>query len=790
MCGHLEILSVRSANLPAGEGVAFLSRNVANYNIGIEVVDISADYLSVNLVGYGVAVDSEGALDGNIMCGHLEILSVRSANLPAGEGIAFLSRNGSDYNIGIEVVDISADYLSANLVGYGVLVDFEGAVEANVLCRHFELAVNNLDNVGYVSGRSPAGESVACLFRMSGSYGYVSAEGVGIDVAKLRFVTLLILIEVGHLEIVRNPLCIQMQAGHQNRSRIGGLASCVGVPTAELITVPSRETGLGIVERRIVGAGLGAVVIGCIFTEIRMVGNVDCNVLDVAVNMDIQLAVFNALILDGVPYDIDAIYVEVVAQNRGIGRTLVGAVFVPVARSKETEVGRNFQIGLGNAVYDIGNRIALSRNFFRAFLGERADIASVQGQAVYAAVGLAVRQVEFFALIIVVLRGVARRQKYEILSRGLGLRLDRGTVGSPLCVQVHAAHQNTGIGIRASCIGVPASEFVTVTGRQTGFIVGKRRVVAGLSALFVDLVFTKVRMVGNINRNVLDVAVNVVAVNLPLDGVPYNLSLVDIEITVSGLEKVLDLVSIMLGLTDIGAAVPVVCSEETEVFRLYQIVGAKAIGVEYAVLRVEYVISIVCCLFADFGKRTCIAVYCVTALYTAVRLEARQVVCSALVFAARRLITVWQKYEVLGFRIPIRCEVDVRRCHADFIFRRIAYYIIFLRNVSRTFGNGGISAIARLRAVRTAVCAAVRRSRCGILILVRLCLGLRRSGNSGSFSGVCFNGSGIYHGTVFVHERLSCCDVLIVGQRPARAHGQHHDSRKSSCEQTFARILF
>ena len=31
---------------------------------------------------------------------------------------------------------------------------------------------------------------------------------------------------------------------------------------------------------------------------------------------------------------------------------------------------------------------------------------------------------------------------------------------------------------------------------------------------------------------------------------------------------------------------------------------------------------------------------------------------------------------------------------------------------------------------------------------------------------------------------------VIVGQRPARAHGQHHDSRKSSCEQAFARILF
>ena len=113
---------------------------------------------------------------------------------------------------------------------------------------------------------------------------------------------------------------------------------------------------------------------------------------------------------------------------------------------------------------------------------------------------------------------------------------------------------------------------------------------------------------------------------------------------------------------------------------------------------------------------------------------------------------------------------------------------VVLRIVFRSVGRSVV--IASPRAVRTAVCAAFRRSRCGILTLGRLCLGFRRSGNSGSFSGVCFNGSGLCYGTVFVHERQSCCDVLIVGQRPARAHGQHHDSRKSSCEQTFARILF
>ena len=256
-----------------------------------------------------------------------------------------------------------------------------------------------------------------------------------------------------------------MQAGHQNLSRIGGLASCVGIPAAELITVPSRETGLGIVERRIVGAGLGAVVIGCICTEVRMVGNVDCNVLDVAVNMDIQLVVLHALILDGVPYDLDVVYVEVVAQNRGIGQgIIVGAVFIPVARSKETEVGRNFQIGLGNTVYGISNRVAYLRNYVHAFLGERTNIAGALVKVGYAAVRLAARQVEFFALIIVVLRSAARRQKYEILSRGqfrfrFGIRI-RSLLRGKACVQsqVFVRHLGAGPFLGQRLVGVPTVE--------------------------------------------------------------------------------------------------------------------------------------------------------------------------------------------------------------------------------------------------------------------------------------------------------------------------------------------
>ena len=275
---------------------------------------------------------------------------------------------------------------------------------------------------------------------------------------------------------------------------------------------------------------------------------------------------------------------------------------------------------------------------------------------------------------------------------------------------------------------------------------------------------------------------------LILNGIPYDLDVFSVEVLAQN--------SGGITVTSIFAVFPpVVLIEETEVFRHIQILSRNALFdvSDRAILCAGQ------CLHTCCGHRTGVTSRRIQTLYATVAalgmgilvIAARQVVYLTLVSVVLRLITLRQKYEVLGCRIPIiPWEADLKRLRADFIFRRIAYYIIILRIVFRTFGNGGISAIARLRAVRTAVCAAVRRSRCGILTLVRLCLGFRRSGNSGSFSGVCFNGSGLCYGTVFVHERQRCCDVLIVGQRPARAHGQHHDSRKSSCEQTFARILF
>ena len=286
------------------------------------------------------------------------------------------------------------------------MVDSESAVKENVLCRHGELAISNLDNVCNVSCRSPTGEGVAGLGRSS-LYGYISADSV-----LLSFAVLYVVNKVAYGELVRNPLCIQMQAGHQKHVRTDCLfcaigAVCIGVPAAESVAV---RNGKHILANDMVLAGdIGYNIVICAHAGdsaiVRVISYSHRNTGNVAVNMDIQLAVLHALILDGVPYDADAFYVEVLAQNRGIGRGIIVGVASPVLLVEETEVGRNVQIFVRKAVYDIGNRIVCIRNCIRAFLGERTNIAGALVKAAYAAVGPAARQVEFFALIIVVLRG-------------------------------------------------------------------------------------------------------------------------------------------------------------------------------------------------------------------------------------------------------------------------------------------------------------------------------------------------------------------------------------------------
>ena len=298
---------------------------------------------------------------------------------------------------------------------------------------------------------------------MSGSYGYVSAEGVGIDVAKLRVDILLILIEVGYLGIDRNPLCVQILAGHQNLLSVRLRAFYIGVPAAEGVVFTRAKSGSGIAERLIIRAGLGAVVIDFTFTEIRMVGNVDCNVLDVAVDM---IAV--VLILDGVPHDLDVFYIEVLAQNRDIGRAVIVGTVRPVILIKETEFSRLNQI-VGaiavNVVDTVGRVIAGVRACgSNACRGERAGVTGTGVLALYAAVRSSVRQVEFFALVMVVIRLTTVRQKYEILSRGqFRFRLSRDA-GSPLCVQsqVFVRHRGALPLILESRISVPAVESAVI----------------------------------------------------------------------------------------------------------------------------------------------------------------------------------------------------------------------------------------------------------------------------------------------------------------------------------------
>lgn len=149
---------------------------------------------------------------------------------------------------------------------------------------------------------------------------------------------------------------------------------------------------------------------------VRVIGYSNRNTDNIAVDMDIQLAVFNALILDGVPYDIDAICVEVVAQYRervrGIGTLLVVAfaIFRPVVLGKETEFCRRNQIvnaiaiGVEYAVFFVVRVVSAVCCLFAGF-GNKTRVTGIVALVLYTAVRPAARQVEFFALIIVVLRG-------------------------------------------------------------------------------------------------------------------------------------------------------------------------------------------------------------------------------------------------------------------------------------------------------------------------------------------------------------------------------------------------
>ena len=365
-----------------------------------------------------------------MLCGHGEVSAAERNVLggPAGEGVAFLGRNGSDYNVGIEVVDISADFLAVNLVGYVVLIDLEGSIKANVLRRHGELAGSSIDSYDIRDIR-PAGKGVAFLFRMSGSYGYVRLNFIGLRGAKLSFDVLRVLIEVAYVERSLLPACVQIHAAHQERRRIRLLAFLVGIPAGELIVRTARELSELIIRNRIVDlAGLCGASFGNIRAKVRMISYRNRNTVNVAVNV---IAV-SAVVLYGVPYNSNVFYIKVGAQYRerirGIGvlLTLIGlAIRRPVILIEETEVGRRNQIVRVNAI-DI--EFAPVSGLL-ACCGQTAFVTFLASCTHYAAVRSLIRQVICPTLAFAALRNAAVRQKYEILSRGLGFRLDRGSRG-------------------------------------------------------------------------------------------------------------------------------------------------------------------------------------------------------------------------------------------------------------------------------------------------------------------------------------------------------------------------
>ena len=749
-------------------------------------------------------------------------------------------------------------------------------------------------------------EGVAGLGRNVANYN-IGFEDVGFSVTVILVVHL-----VGNVVLLRIPLCVQIPAVHQKLVKtdchfVALGAGCIGVPAAELVAVRS---GKRITENDMVITG-GSFYNGGRFSRagnsavVRVIGYSNRNTGYVAVNV---VAIVLALILDGVPYDADVVYVEFVAQYRervrGIGTLLdVGcAIFRPVGLGKETELSRNSQIviaiaiGVEYAVLCVVLVVSFVCCLF-AGCGNSTRVTAKVVLARYTAVRLAARQVVFFALAFAALRGVARRQKYEIPSRGRGrFRRSRG-VGSPPCSerQVVARHQVVGLILFARCFIIPAvkGEAVALSGRNGDWHVGINfalRVVAARDSAAVFVIGQIVFLCRNVNINgsveiglakieaELILAVDFVyfaerlrVEHYVLDGVVCSFGLTNSNrrnrkgLVVPELPGGESLTVIDTAINDdlIGyaAAITILCIflvnrpvgdvdlNHLRIFSAnqiveYQIVGrqsefsplVRALG-KVLKLAIPSMLAIRVSNAGNFGTELGLVIVRPGALMQyALHASLPE---NGVVVAVRGCSVALSGHDVgdsktVGSRDAVAVRGDFQRAgavlayclavgnpvfsfnrlgHRDVhrevetvdkavglicrVLRLVVYVgsavccIIVLRIVFRNVGRSVV--LASLRAVRTAVCAAVRRSRCGILTLGRLCLGLRRSGNSGSFSGVCC-GSGINHRHCDFFVRRKSCDALIVGQivgqRPARAHGQHHDSRKSSCEQTFARILF
>ena len=266
---------------------------------------------------------------------------------------------------------------------------------------------------------------------------------------------------------------------------------------------------------------------------------------------------------------------------------------------------------------------------------------------------------------------------------------------------------------------------------------------------------------------------------LVLNGIPYNGNFIRIKREIRGIEQSISGIRIGIGVLVVDSAIiiPVARSEETEIFRFFQICFVNAIfNVSDRVIT-----CLGQCLHTCCGHKTFVTSRRIQTLYATVAaldtgslvIAARQVVFLALVTVILRRITLRQKHEVLSFLLMIPCEIALELLHVNCIRRRIAYCIIILRIIFI-----GTAIIASLLDVRTA-----GRCLCRILKL-RLSLGF----SIGSLNGV-FCGSTVNNRHLVFRCRKGG-DAFIVGQRPGRAHGQRHDSRKCSCEQTFTHILF
>ena len=296
-------------------------------------------------------------------------------------------------------------FYAVNLVDDVVLTSGEGALDDNIMCGHREILSVRIVNL-------PAGEGVAFLGRnvvnLDRSIESVLG-GLGFYAVNL----------VDDVVLSRLPLCVQVQAGHQ-RSRLVCLGAVhIGVPTDEFVVFTRRQFGLRIAARLIVGAGLGVVRIDFIFREIRMVGDSNFYILNVAVDMVAIVQLFN-----GVPYDLDVFSVEVLAQtSEGITGTIILAVFPPVVLIEETEVFRKNQIFVSKAnVINLGitvRELVTGAMLISHLLAQRGQIAAcVAGYivaSVNAAVRQAARQVVVWALACAARRLITVWQKYEVL---------------------------------------------------------------------------------------------------------------------------------------------------------------------------------------------------------------------------------------------------------------------------------------------------------------------------------------------------------------------------------------